>query len=85
MYVWLSFCDPNKPEGERFLGVSVVEADNLPDAMGVAWLTGCNPGGEIQGFLMDKVVRVPNECLHRLLSRDEAMALDNWIANKHRN
>lgn len=25
---WLSFCDPNKPKGKQFLGVSVVEVDD---------------------------------------------------------
>lgn len=26
---WLSFCDGDKPEGEQFLGVAVVDVDNI--------------------------------------------------------
>lgn len=26
---WLSFCDADRPEGEQFLGVAVVEVDNI--------------------------------------------------------
>jgi hypothetical protein len=47
---WLSFCDPAKPKGEQFLGVALVEADDLPSATRRAWREGCNPGGEIAGF-----------------------------------
>ena len=47
---WLSFCDPAKPSGEQFLGVALVEADDLPSATRRAWREGCNPGGEIAGF-----------------------------------
>lgn len=67
---WMSFADPDKPEGQRFLGVSIVEvseeeasdsraelavshpkhlpgAEWIAAAARVAWVMGCNPGGEI--------------------------------------
>lgn len=45
---WMSFCDPNKPTGEQFLGVALVDADSLAEAVTLSHLHGCNPGGEIQ-------------------------------------
>jgi hypothetical protein len=47
---WLSFCDTDKPPGEQFLGVALVEAPDYPSAIRRAWRTGCNPGGVIAGF-----------------------------------
>jgi hypothetical protein len=47
---WLSFVDPKRPEGEGFLGVALIEADDYPSAIRRAWREGCNPGGEINGF-----------------------------------
>lgn len=44
---WLSFCDESAPEGEQFKGAALVEADDLKGAVGRAWATGCNPGGQV--------------------------------------
>ncbi len=44
---WMSFCDGSRPAGQQFCGVAIVEADDLRDAVRVAWETGCNPGGQI--------------------------------------
>ena len=44
---WLSFCDPEKPEGSQFLGVSVVQGYNIIDVVDTSWKLGCNPGGEV--------------------------------------
>lgn len=30
---WLSFCDDDKPEGERFLGVAIVDVDEIDVAL----------------------------------------------------
>jgi hypothetical protein len=46
-YYWLSFCDANRPEGERFIGGCLVEADGVGEAVEESWRWRCNPGGEI--------------------------------------
>jgi hypothetical protein len=49
-YFWLSFVDPDKPSGERFLGATIVAASNISSAADEAWRVGINPGGEVSGF-----------------------------------
>ena len=82
---WLSFTDPQRPKGERFLGVALVETEEIADlreatkaAIQKAWATGCNPGGEVQtGTLMlDRYdnamrVRLARAPKHVLLSKEE--------------
>lgn len=77
-YFWLSFCDPNKPKGAQFLGVSIVEAEHYMLAVPAAWAAKCNPGGEVQItelplndlLQVDKVSLVAGN-LNRLMDRDE--------------
>lgn len=57
---WMSFCDPDRPKGRQFIGVALVEAPTLPDAITTAWRTGCNPGGEVQSTEIP-IDRVPTE------------------------
>jgi hypothetical protein len=45
---WLSFADPDLPEGSQFLGVVIVQAATLEDAVTRSHLLGVNPGGGIQ-------------------------------------
>jgi hypothetical protein len=73
---WMSFCDPSKPEGQQFTGVALVEADSLPEAITMAWATGCNPGGEIQSAEVpldllpnDKRVLLAKAPKHTLMDR----------------
>lgn len=61
---WMSFCDPDKPKGQQFLGVVVVEAPGFMHAHQKAWSLGINPGGEIQAF---QVEGVPTEYHDKLL------------------
>lgn len=68
---WMSFCDPEKPKGQQFLGVCIVEAPGFMHAHQKAWALGINPGGEIQAT---QVESVPVEYLDRLLSRAELEA-----------
>jgi len=49
-YIWMSFSDPDMPEGERFIGVIITKAYGPADAMSKAHELGINPGGEIQSF-----------------------------------
>lgn len=68
---WLSFCDPDKPEGTRFLGVSIVEAMDFLNAVRIARAHGCNPGGECQGTEITGF-KVKEEYMYRLLTKKEA-------------
>ena len=68
---WMSFCDPNKPKGEQFLGVVITKATGLMHAHQRAWMLGINPGGEIRA---QPVAGVADEYHDRLLSRAELEA-----------
>jgi ABC-type proline/glycine betaine transport system ATPase subunit len=73
---WLSFCDPDKPEGERFLGAAIVEATDLREALKVTWRLKINPGGEVLSVeIPDDVTLEPNDCMNRLLTKAEAEAV----------
>lgn len=48
---WLSFVDATRPPGEQFVGLCIVSAPNIVAATTVAREFGCNPGGEVAGFL----------------------------------
>lgn len=74
-YWWLSFVDP---EPDQFLGVCIVEADNIAAAAGEAHLRGCNPGGSIQGWEM--FGDIPAEYLNRLVTtKNEASLLGEMV------
>lgn len=71
-YYWFSFAGPRNhpryagPKG--FLGVSIVYTDTYDEGLGKTWALKINPGGSVQGSLMDKA---PNEkWCNRLLSRE---------------
>lgn len=74
---WLSFCDPGKPKGEKFLGVAIVQANGFALAITETHLRGINPGGEVA------FQEIPPEVGHdefasfcnRLLTRGEAEAV----------
>ena len=67
---WLSFADGEKPKGEQFLGVAVVKAINVTEAIREAWRLGINPGGECAFQELAKAP--PRNIRRRLLSREEA-------------
>lgn len=74
---WLSFADPDKPKGQRFLGVCIVEARGPASAMLEARRRGCNPGGEIENWMLpdtDSTREKVGPYMNRLLSKDEVMA-----------
>jgi hypothetical protein len=78
-YFYLSFVNtdlPYLPEndypgGPRWTGACFVPGENIMEAVSHAWILGCNPGGEVQGF--GPVLRdaIPEHYRHRLLSRDD--------------
>ena len=68
---WMSFVDPDL----GFLGVAIVQADTLEDAMTVSHVTGVNPGGEvgIAGPIPPHMIAA--EWRGRLLTAAEAEAI----------
>jgi hypothetical protein len=75
---WLSFVDPDRPEGDRFLGVVIVEARGPTTATQRAHDLGINPGGEVA------IVPLPGpprpEDRERLLTRAEVQAIKlPWV------
>ena len=46
---WLSFCDPDKPEGSQFLGGIFTKAAGFVSAVQKTHDLGINPGGECKG------------------------------------
>ena len=71
-YYWFSFArprdDPRYTGPKGFLGVAIVYADSYDEGLGKTWALKINPGGCVQGSLMDKA---PNEkWCDRLLSRE---------------
>lgn len=69
-WCWLSFVDTDT---DTFLGVAMVPAGGIMEAVMIARAHGCNPGGEVQGT---PVLGVPPEDLqYRLLDREEALAV----------
>jgi len=78
---WLSFCDPDKPAGEQFLGVAIVEAEpgstdreTVARAIRRAWALNINPGGEVMTTCLpdDSLHLIPATARNRLLSKEEA-------------
>ena len=70
-WFWLSFVDPSRNPGERFLGVSIVQADDFIDAVEEAWTLGANPGGEVQGVELPDDFVVEASLRNRILSEKE--------------
>jgi hypothetical protein len=66
---WLSFADPERPAGQQFLGVAIVEAPDFIYAARLAKTVGCNPGGEVRGWEVPQ--EAPELPMNRLLSRQE--------------
>lgn len=81
-YVYLSFSDPKKPKGERFIGgcyvlvdaPAIVSGEQLAAAAArTAWAFGCNPGGDMLMALVPYWDHhlVPKEHVNKLLSRKD--------------
>lgn len=73
---WLSFADPERPEGEQFLGAVVIDADGETPfhAHFAATALGLNPGGEMVSIQIPAEIveaNVPERFRRRLLSEAE--------------
>jgi len=78
-YWYLSFCDPDRREGDKFLGGCIVVAATMPDAIREAWSRGCNPGGEVFGHAVPKNYEhnVARFGVNVLLTKDQLRMLDD--------
>ncbi|MES2729987.1 MAG: hypothetical protein V4621_07855 [Pseudomonadota bacterium] len=65
---WLSFADGDKPKGDTFLGVVILEAYGMGDAINRSISKNINPGGEVMAFLIDPDF-VPGALRNRLLQK----------------
>lgn len=68
---WLSFVDPDLPDGEKFLGVAIVQGGGVMEATINARARGCNPGGEVKCYPIPDERVPPEEFRYRLLSEQE--------------
>jgi hypothetical protein len=74
---WLSFCDPEEPEGAQFLGACLVRATGFFSATLVAHRLGCNQGGQVRGMgpiPLDS--QIEDGWTERLLTKDECDEFD---------
>ena len=68
---WISFSDPERPVGSKFLGVVIVEAADEDEAIALCTKAGFNPGGDIA--VEDISARAPpREWFDRFLSPKES-------------
>jgi hypothetical protein len=80
---WMSFCDPDRPEGDRFIGALVIRADNAHEMIDRSWALDLNPGGEIAFFEIPKQYepRIPPDWIEtRLLTKTECETFDAGFA-----
>jgi hypothetical protein len=73
-FIWMSFCDPNKPKGQQFLGVIITQSLGLTHAIKETHERGINPGGEIQSYIFPPGLLVDVKYLNRLMQKEELEA-----------
>lgn len=73
---WMSFCDAEKPDGSKFIGVALVEATSWQEALTVSHMTGCNPGGEI------KFIEIEDEDIPPHMQGPMSVAPRNTLMNR---
>lgn len=73
---WMSFTDPDKPEGQQFLGGCLVDGATMEEALTNSHALGINPGGAVK-----TVGPIPREQVplggrfNALLSREDLIAM----------
>lgn len=70
-WLWLSFRDV---EADKSLGVAIVEGGGIMEATMNAKRHGCNPGGEVLGYVLDPENLPAPEFRNRLLSEEELIS-----------
>lgn len=75
---WLSFVDPDRPEGEKFLGACVVQAHGPVTAGIESHAQKCNPGGQVASLPFPEHVDA-SSWANTLLSHAECYLFDRWL------
>jgi len=76
---WLSFLNPDLPEGSKSLGVVILQATGFLSAVELARQLGINPGGEVMGYILQEH---PGErWLYRLIPPDEVMEIGRRLGD----
>lgn len=68
---WLSFADPDLPDGRQFLGVVIMNGDTVMEAITEAHVLGVNPGGECSFAQIPEEHVPPLQYRRRLLNYAE--------------
>lgn len=82
---YLSFVDPARPPGQRWIGACFIDVDADPDdgmtVAKAAWARGCNPGGEIMMLPLDLTsgAGIPEAYKDRLLDEAELSAASEAV------
>lgn len=71
LYWQMSFSDPDRPAGSRWLGGTVVQAATVRAAIARAHLLGINPGGEVQAVPFEADSVDTGFLEHLVTDRDE--------------
>lgn len=72
---WLSFADPDRPKGAQFLGAAIVQGRDIAEANQRAWTLKINPGGEVQGVIIDLIYEPAPGWGDRLMSKADVEAM----------
>lgn len=73
-YFYLSFVHLDKPEGEKFVGCTAVQAEDEKDAIRQSWKHKVNPGGEVAILNMgDELPEEGRSFLNRFVPREEVI------------
>lgn len=80
---WLSFCDPELPNGSQFWGVCIIDQADFCLAIRAANFLEINPGGEVQGVSFDgDKLKVPEKYMNKLMQMPEISELEKfWSEN----
>jgi hypothetical protein len=83
-YWWMSFCDPKRPKGDKFLGALIVTGEDHKAMLARSWLLELNPDGEVEFFEIPEQYhsRIPQGWVEtRLITREEAEAFERKWSN----
>jgi len=69
---YMSFCDPDKPEGKQYLGSIIIDGADVKDALKNSRIFSINPGGEVMFIDITKVTdKIKSTHKYRLLNEEE--------------
>lgn len=77
-FFYLSFCDMALPEGQQFLGATIVECEHAHGAVSEAGRRGVNPGGVAYVYFLkvtkaEELGDVAGPYLNAFVTRDQIM------------